>query len=173
MKMQTGIIIIAPHEVQAFAAPLMQQYAPASAVRVPAHITVLYPFVPLEHLNQACAKVSEICTSVTPFDITLQGYYAFPQVAFINPVNPAPIQALFRKIFAVFPEYPPYEGAFGADLHPHMTVGEFASIEAQQAAVLPPFEPITFRAERLHVLYGPIDLALPWITHAVIPLAGR
>ena len=172
MKMQTAIIIVAPHEVQAIASPLMRRYAPDSAIRVPPHITVLYPFVPVEGLDEACKKVRTICANVAPFDITLRGYDSFPKVAFMMPANPEPIQALFRQIFAAFPECPPYGGAFGHDLHPHMTVGEFADVEAQQAAILPDYAPITFRAERVHVLYGPIDVALPWITRAVIPLQG-
>lgn len=170
MKLETAIIIVAPHDVQTVAVPLLRQYAPETLIRVPPHITVLYPFVPVNRLDEACAKLNEICASVPAFDITMTGYDSFPKVAFMNPANPAPIQAVFRKIFAAFPECPPYGGAFGNDLHPHMTVGEFATIEAQQAAVLPDYAPTTFRAKRLHVMYGPIDRALSWITHAVIPL---
>lgn len=170
MDMQTVIMIVAPHEVQAVAIPLLRQYAPETLIRVPAHITILYPFVAVERLDEACATVREICAEVEPFEVTLQGYDSFPKVAFINPVNPEPIQAVFRKIFAAFPECPPYGGVFGNDLHPHMTVGEFASVEAQQGAVLPDYTPITFRVERLHVMYGPAVVPLPWITRAVMPL---
>lgn len=170
MELTTAIIIAAPHEVQAVAVPLLQRYAPDTSVRVPAHITVLFPFVPVERLAVASVKLREICASIAPFDITMQGYDFFPGVAFMNPLNPAPIQAVFRKIFAAFPECPPYGGQFGHDLHPHMTVGEFASDDERKAAVLPDYTPMTFRAERLHLIYGPINAALPWITFDVIPL---
>ncbi len=172
MEMTTAIIIVAPHEVQAVAGPLLQRYAPETSVRVPAHITLLFPFVAPERLGEVSKKLREICAPIAPFDITMQGYDSFPGVTFMNPANPAPIQAVFRKIYAGFPECPPYGGQFGHDLHPHMTIGEFASQAEQQAAILPDYAPITFRVERLHLIYGPINLALPWITYDVIPLNG-
>jgi hypothetical protein len=54
-----------------------------------------------------------------------------------------------------------------------MTVGEFVSDAERQAAALPDYEPITFQAERLHLVYGPIDRALPWIVSDVIPLKAQ
>jgi 2'-5' RNA ligase len=172
MELQTTIMIVAPHEVQAIAVPILRRYAPETLIRVPAHLTVMYPFVPISQLDEASTKVHEICAGVSPFEITMRGYDSFPNVAFMNPTNPEPIQELFRRIFAAFPECPPYGGAFGNDLHPHMTVGEFANAEEQQAAVLPVYESVTFQVKQVHVLYGPINLALPWITHSVIPLGG-
>ncbi len=171
--MTTTIMIVAPHSVQAIAAPIMRRCAHDTLIRVPAHLTVLFPFVPYERLDEASERVREICASIAPFDITMSGYDSFPGVAFMTPVDPEPIKAVFRRIYAAFPECPPYDGAHGNDLHPHMTVGEFASEAEQQAAALPDYEPITFSAERLHIEYGLHKVALPWITHSVIPLGGR
>jgi hypothetical protein len=53
-----------------------------------------------------------------------------------------------------------------------MTVGEFASQAEQQAAILPHYEPITFQAAKLHLMYGPMEFTLPWITYDVIPFGG-
>jgi len=50
-------------------------------------------------------------------------------VIFMKPANPEPIKAIFRQIYDAFPLYPPYGGAFGNDLHPHVTVGEFKNNE--------------------------------------------
>src|SRR5262249_13355877 len=120
MELTTAIIIVASHHVQAVAVPLLQRYAPDTAVRVPPHITILFPFVTVERLGEAAIKLREVCAPIKPFDITMQGYDSFPGVAFMNPANPALIQAVFRKIYAAFPECPPYGGQFGHDLHPHM-----------------------------------------------------
>jgi 2'-5' RNA ligase len=171
--MATTIMITAPHPVQAIAVPLLRRYAADTLVRVPAHFTVLFPFVPLERLDSASQTVREICASIAPFDITLSGYDSFPGVAFMTALDPEPIQAVFRRIYAAFPECPPYEGAYGNDLHPHMTVGEFASEAEQEAAILPHYEPISFRVDRLHVMYGLHKVALPWITHSVIRLSNQ
>jgi 2'-5' RNA ligase len=171
MILNTAIIIVPSQEVLAIATPTQQRFAPDSSIRIPPHITVLFPFVSYEHLDAACEGVAHICQKIAPFEITMDGYDSFPKVAFMRPADPRPIQAVFRQIYAAFPQCKPYNGEFGDDLHPHMTVGEFASEAEQTAAELPDYEPITFRAERLHVIYGRWE-RLPWITRAVIPLKG-
>lgn len=172
MQLATAVSIVAPHPVQAIAVPLLKQYAPDTLIRVPAHITLLFPFVPVDRLGEASLTLRALCANEPSFEITLRGYGAFPGVVFMSPADPEPIKALFRKIYAAFPDCPPYKGQFGDDLHPHMTVAEFASAADQSAAVLPPYEPVTFRAEQIHLMYGPVDLALPWIVYDVIPLHG-
>lgn len=168
----TAIVILAPHSVQTIAVPLLHQYAPDALLRVPAHLTVLFPFVPPERLDDASHKVSKICSDMAPFEVTMSGYGFFPNVAFMSPVDHEPIKAVFRRIYAVFPECPPYGGDFGEDLHPHMTVGVFATEAEREAVVLPDYEPITFRVDRLHILQGIAKAALPWITHDIIPLGA-
>jgi 2'-5' RNA ligase len=172
MNLSTTVMIVAPHDVQAIAVPILRQYAPETLIRVPAHITLLYPFVPVEHLDNACVMLQEVCAEIPPFEITLSGYDSFPGIAFMKLADPEPIRAVFRRIFEAFPDYPPYGGRFGNELNPHMTVAEFTSEARQQATTMPAYDPITFQARRLHVVYGAPGIALPWITHAVIPLAG-
>lgn len=171
MQLVSAIVIYAPHEVQQVAAPLMRQYAPDDFVRVPPHITLLFPFAPYERLPEAVPVLRDIFAQTTPFDITLDGYGQFPGVTYLKPADPAPIQALYRKVFAAFPEYPPYEGRFGTEtIAPHMTVGVFADEAAQQAAVYPDYPPLTFRVTRAHLSYGISRAALPWLTYEVLPL---
>jgi 2'-5' RNA ligase len=164
--LETTIMIVAPHPVQDIAVPILHRYAPDTLIRVPAHLTVLYPFAPVKQLDEASAIVRDIAATIAPFDITMQGYGRFPRVTFMQPEDPEPIKAVFRRMYAAFPQCPPYGGAYGNELHPHMTVGEFATQAEQAAAILPEYQPVTFRAERLHILYGPPRAALPWITHS-------
>jgi 2'-5' RNA ligase len=172
MELTTAIMIVAPHELQAIAVPMLRRYAPETLARVPAHLTVLYPFVAYERLDEACAQLYRICANIAPFEVTMAGYAEFPGVIYMPPRNPQLIKRVFRRIYRHFPECPPYGGAFGDDLTPHMTVGEFETQEEQRAAraTMPRYTPLTFRAARLHVLYGIERIMLPWLTHAVIPL---
>ncbi|MCC7450107.1 MAG: 2'-5' RNA ligase family protein [Anaerolineae bacterium] len=171
MDIETGLAIIAPPEVQAVAVPLFKRYTIDELIHAPPLITLTFPFVPYADLDQACATLRTICAGIAPFDVILQGYGQFPGVAFMNPANPAPIQNLYRAIYARFPDYPPFEGRYGTELHPHLSVAFFASEAEQQAAHLPAYDPITFRVERIHVLYGAARPAgLPYITYDVIPL---
>lgn len=171
MEYSTAIVILAPHPVQALAIPLMQQHNFASMMRVPAHITILFPFVSLADLSAACRQLRTLCADQPPFIVTMDGYGAFPTVIYMKPADPAPIQALYRAVHAQFPDYPPYHGAFGSDtITPHMTLGEFKTEAEREAILLPLYEPISFPVNRLHVIAGSEHAALPWITYDVIPL---
>ncbi len=170
MELTTTIMIGAPHEIQAIAAPTLRQYAFETLIRVPAHITVLYPFVPFEQLDSACVTLRDLCAEIAPFDITMKGYNSFPDIVYMEPQDDTLIRALCQKVFSAFPDCPPYRGIHGNEPTPHMTVGEFASAEEQAAALLPDYEPVTFRAAQLHVMYGVDNSAMTWLTHAVIAL---
>src|SRR5450432_2499221 len=136
MEYRSAVVIIAPYRVQAFAVPLMRSHCFESMMRVPAHITVLFPFVPVSDLNTACRRLRELCASVPTFDVTLNGYGQFPTVVYLKPANPEPIKALFQLVHAQFPTYPPYQGMFGSDdITPHMTVGEFENEAARDRAI--------------------------------------
>ncbi len=172
MNLSTAIVIFAPHEVQAIATPIMRQYATETLIRVPAHVTLMFPFVPFEQLDEAARTVKSICSNIAPFDITLSGYGQFPGVIFMQPANPEPIKAVFRQIYDAFPLFPPYGDAFGYDLHPHLTVAEFNNDEEQRAVWLPDYAPLTFLAERVHLIYGIHREPLPWLTHSVIQFDG-
>jgi len=172
MDITTALVIIPPHEVQAIAVPLLRQYMPDGPVRLPAHITLLYPFAPLDDLPAARLRLQTCCTGIEPFPITLHDFGHFPDVVYMQILNPEPVKNLFRQINAAFPEYPPYEGRYGNDLHPHITVGKVPDDAETRAALLPDYEPITFMVNRLHVLSGVEDSALPWLTEAVVPFGN-
>ena len=168
----TAIVIVMPHEVQAVAAPIVRQYAPETLIRVRPHITLLFPFVPYDQLETACKTLRDVAQQIAPFTVTLDGYGEFPGVIYMKPADPAPIQAVFRQLYAAFPEYPPYEGQFGDDLQPHMSIAHFESAADQAAVSLPNYRPITFHVDRLHLWYGVSDPDLAWLTYDVIRLRG-
>jgi len=170
----SALVIMAPYRVQAFAVSLRRQYSFDGMMRVPAHITVLFPFAPPDQLDQVTDHLHDLYADTQPFDVTLDGYGYFPRATYMRPLYPSPIKALFRRVHTIFPEYPPYRGAFGDDdITPHMTVGEFASEAERQQAVFPPYAPLTFRVRCLHLIVGVEHEPIPWITHDVIPLGRR
>ena len=96
----------------------------AARVGVPAHVTVAYPFKPVERLTTAdFGALSELFADTSPFELTFAatGWFA-DEVLFLDPTDPAPITALTRLVESAFPQYPIYGGAFD-DVHPHLTVG--------------------------------------------------
>lgn len=173
MEYSSALVIVAPPEVQVAAAPLRLKYGFEGMLRVPAHITILFPFIPLEQLDAVAVRLRQLYADFPPFDVTLDGYGNFPTTTYLNITDPTPIKALFQRVHAAYPQYPPYRGTFGADdITPHMTVGEFTSEIERAAAEFPAYEPITFHVSRLHLLIGVEHEPIPWITHDLIPLGG-
>jgi len=167
-------MIVPPHELQAIASPILYRYAHDTLIRVPVHLTVLFPFVAYQRLPEACGILREITASIAPFDVTMSGYDQFPGTIFMAPIDPKPIHNIFKRIYTRFPECPPYSGKFGDDLHPHMTVAEFESEDDLGSALksLPDYRPTTFHVDRLHVMYGIEREPIPWLTHDIIPLGS-
>jgi 2'-5' RNA ligase len=172
MKLETGVIIVGGHNVQAVAVPLMLRYSPHLLTIFPAEITLLFPFVPIDELDVASQTLRTIGREIAPFEITLRGYGQSPRCTFMTPADPAPILAVFHRLSAAFPHYLPYRGAFGNELHPHMTVAQFDDEAAQHQAEFPEYGSISFMVDRLHVVHGPDTMDRPWLTYDVIPLSG-
>jgi 2'-5' RNA ligase len=156
--------------VQAFAYPLRERYDSESFEQVPAHITLLYPFVPPAQIDIAIDQLTSTCATFPAFELTLDRYGRFEDAIFLEPSNPAPINDLYHHLIAAYPEYPAYAGEHGDDLHFHLTLARFKSPAEGDAIELPPNPSFTFTVKRLHLYLGVPDTHEPFIPRAVIPL---
>jgi 2'-5' RNA ligase len=145
------------------------------AARVPAHLTVLYPFVAPSAITAATiADVAEAVATVSAFDCEFCATRWFgEEVVWLAPRPDEPFRALTRAVSAAFPDYPPYGGAYD-DVVPHLTVGDrlpggVAELRAAEADVLRQL-PIRARISRVWLMIGH---ASPGSWHAVaeLPLA--
>jgi 2'-5' RNA ligase len=173
MELETALLILPPPEVQAFAHPIRARYDPKASIQVPAHITLLYPFAPPEELETTLDRLAQVANECTSFDLTLDRYGQFEGVCFLEPSDPEPIRNLHRRLAEFFPEYPIYKGEHGDELHPHMTLARYESIEEMQRIELPPVPSFTFRIRRLHLYLGSENDNVPFIPLAVIRLRRR
>jgi 2'-5' RNA ligase len=101
----------------------------SAALGVPAHVTVLYPFVPPDRIGRDTHDaLRELVTSMTPFPAELRAVDAFgdDDVVYLAPEPAAAFRALTVAVWARFPAHPPYEGRFD-DLVPHLTVADAAA----------------------------------------------
>src|SRR4029077_9743166 len=95
---------------------------------VPAHVTLLYPFIPAGNLDVSVRHaLAEIAAEHEPFDVRFTRVGRFPTVVYVAPDPPEPFHRVTEAIHTRFPDFPPYEGAFEVVI-PHLTVVE--SIEA-------------------------------------------
>lgn len=129
-------------EAEACVAALRERYDPSSAIGVPAHITILYPFMPPSAIDDAVLRqVGEVLSSFRAFGFRLRRIARFPGVVYLAPEPDQAMKDLTRALAARFTAYPPYGGQH-ADVVPHLTVAqatepELAVAERELRARLP------------------------------------
>lgn len=91
---------------------------------IPAHITVLFPFMPPEMIDAAArTRLERLFADVSRFSFRLTGTRWFgEEVLWLAPHDPGPFRVLTRRVYRAFPAFPPFEGQF-ADTVPHLTIG--------------------------------------------------
>jgi 2'-5' RNA ligase len=170
MEFETALLIIPPAKVQTFAYPIRERYDTESFNRVPAHITLLYPFVTSDQVDEAVNKLQPICSKFQPFDLVLDKYGRFEKAIYLEPSNSESILKLFEEVSTAFPEYPIYQGEHGDTLHPHLTLASFDDPTEAETIELPPSPYFSFAVNRLHIYLGSPEASEPYIPTAVIPL---
>ena len=171
MSFETALLIVPPRDVQVFSFPLREQYdTDAFKKNLPAHLTLLYPFVPLDLVEQAVETLSALCREYPPFELTLDRYGTFPDTLFLEPSNPEPLIQLHRSLAEAFPDYPVYLGEHGQALHPHLTLARVAPPQTIHHISLPPVPSFTFPVDKLHLYLGSTTEDIAFIPRAVIPL---
>jgi hypothetical protein len=147
----------------------------AAAWGVPAHVTVLYPFVPPPAITTTViAVLADAVGSVSAFGCEFAATAWFgEEVVWLAPRPGEPFRALTRAVSAAFPGYLPYGGVYD-DVVPHLTVGDrpaggVSELRAAEADVLR-WLPIEARVSRVWLMTGN---AAPgsWQTVAELALA--
>jgi 2'-5' RNA ligase len=134
---QSALFVVVP-EAEPWVHTLRSQYDPSAQVGVPAHVSVLFPFMPPENLTDAVLKrLRALFRTFAPFTFTLERIARFPQTTYLAPEPPDTFAAMTAALVREFPDYPPYGGRFGQVI-PHLTVADqseaFASIAERELA---------------------------------------
>ncbi len=160
----------------AAAEPLVRRHRlaldPVAPLGVPAHITVLYPFVRPEAVDQTVYDaITEVLTRFEAFDFSLNAVRRFDNgLLYLAPEPTEPFAAITAALNARWPEHPPYGGAFSSVI-PHLSVamadGQSAgTLESELSGGLP----VQSRAEAVWLMEGqPEDR---WTIRAVFPLSA-
>jgi 2'-5' RNA ligase len=121
---------------------------------VPAHITLLFPFLPTEKIDARLhADLGELFAAHPAFSFSLTHVARFPdEVAWLAPEPVEPFKALTETISSQYPEYPPYEGIYDEVIH-HLTVAEGGTeLQDEVDAALTPHLPIQANAKTVALL---------------------
>jgi len=152
--LRSGLIVTVPQAEPAVSA-WRSQLDPMAALGVPAHLTVLFPFVPPAGIDEATrTTLRELLSSVTTFDFSLVATRWFADtVVWLAPDPDAPFRVLTQAVADAFPAYPPYGGQF-PDPVPHLTIADRGPPEAMHAAEqqLQPALPIRSTARSVTLL---------------------
>jgi len=148
----------------------------AAALGVPAHVTVLYPFVPPPAITAATIEaLAAAVGAVRAFGCRFPATAWFGrEVMWLAPRPDEPFRALTRAVQAAFPGYLPYRGVHD-DVVPHLTVGarpagsvaELLAAEAEVAGALP----VSARVRHVWLMAGTAATG-SWRTVAELPLAA-
>jgi hypothetical protein len=119
---RSALVVPIP-EVDATFGDVRRAHDPSGRDGMPAHVTVLTPFVPIDAWNDAHAhRLRGALEGIHPFDARIRRAGRFGSTTlFLVPEPERPFLMLARRVAEAFPEYPPYGGAF-SQVHPHLTL---------------------------------------------------
>jgi 2'-5' RNA ligase superfamily len=121
MTRGTALIIPVPEAETAVGAIRLEHNASA-ALGVPAHITILFPFVPLEQLDDDA--LGDLIGRFPAFDFTLDRVERFDNgLVWLHPSPSWRFADLTAAVWQRWPDQPPYGGGFD-QVVPHLTVSE-------------------------------------------------
>lgn len=164
--------IIVPVAVPIPVRRLRDRMDPSAAQGVPAHVTLIYPFMAPEALDDSVrTNIERIVRSEPAFPFTLTRVGRWPDVVYLVPDPEEPFKRLIDALSAAFPDFPPYGGAHEIVV-PHLTVAQDPRPEYLAAAehALPAMLPIRDVAREAWLIAHTAEQ--PWHTHWRLPLGA-
>lgn len=172
MPLESSLDIHVP-EAEALLAPWRQRYHACAALGVPAHITLLYPFLPPAQITPALLEELRLFFSKIPsFRFTLARLGRFPEahILYLAPEPAEPIHEQIELLTHRYPGTPPYGGAF-TKVTPHVTIARTADPEVVQhiTEAFQHMQPIEIRVKETYLMAQQPDQH--WHIHTRFPLA--
>ena len=127
MKPDESALVILVPDAEALVKPFRDAHDPAAAAGMPAHVTLLYPFLSPAEINEAVLGELHRCfLQFAPFRYALGAPRRFsPGVLYLALEPEEPFRRLTLAIWDRYPQTPPYGGEHD-DIVPHLTVASLA-----------------------------------------------
>ena len=151
---------------------------PSARDGVPAHLTVLYPFLPPAEIGpDVVTELARLFHGVHRFAFILDRVRWFGEsVVWLGPSDESPFRTLTGLASTAYPSCPPYGGGH-PDTVPHLTIGHLGGMSEMHAAAeaVAPLLPIRAEATEVTLMAGPETGPQPrppgrWTTVASFPL---
>lgn len=150
-----GVLVVPVPELEPFVRSRWQHYEPGWVSRDPgfthAHVTALAPYLPAP-TDDDLDLVAKVAATTDPFDFLLADVEVFPGgTIYLRPDPVAPFAELSERLWAAFPQCPPYAGEY--DVAPHLTLDHLAGdvTLAATRSLLGDAVPARCRADRLEL----------------------
>lgn len=163
--------IIVPVQVPVPVNLLRNRMDPSAAQGVPAHVTLIYPFMaPALLKDDVRRQVEQIIAAEQAFPFVLASVQRWPNVVYLAPEPAEPFRRLTNALTQAFPDYPPYSGVH-QNVVPHLTVAQDVPEDYYAAAehALPGMLPIRDVAREAWLIGHTPDQ--PWHTLWRLPFA--
>ena len=103
---------------------------PSARRGMPAHVTILYPWIPLGELTADDeSDLAALIKAVPSFDVSLNDIQRFPQTLWLAPYPADPFVRLTMDVEKRWPAYEPYSGRF-QNVEPHLSIGDAVDPDA-------------------------------------------
>lgn len=164
---KSAVIVPVP-ETDPLVASHRRALSPKATASAPAHVTVLYPFVPPSRICEGTiATIEAALAGFRAFDCVFDQVKWFDdEVVWLEPSPDEHFRALTRAMWNRFPAHPPYAGEH-PDTVPHLTVvdSRIGDPESKRRAAVDISSalPIHARIDRVRLVAGD-DERGPWRT---------
>lgn len=129
---ETSALIVEVPEAEPYVSEYRDKHDPTVQWGVPAHITLLFPFLPpLSITAEHHTMLRTVTSQVKPFTLQLAAVNEFPGVLWLDPSPAHHLIRLTHLLWEAFPETPPYGGQHDR-IHPHLTVAMTADEETHE-----------------------------------------
>ena len=106
----------------------------AARLGVPAHVTILYPWLPVAALTgESRAALGRIADETRMFDVGFGAVRRWPGIVYLEPEPAWQFRALIDRLATRYPEFPPYGGTI-EEVIPHLTLVENAQAPLEDIA---------------------------------------
>jgi hypothetical protein len=161
MPRRTALIVAVP-EAEPHVAELRLAHDSSARLGVPAHITILFPFLDGADVDEYA--LADLLAGFACFDFALAELDRFPDgPVWLRPEPSGPFAELTSAVWQRWPDHPPYEGVHDVVI-PHLTVSE-TPIEVEVEL------PIRARAREVTLIET--DAAGRWFRRRGFPLGER
>jgi len=120
---ESALVVFVP-EAESLLSRIRKTHEYLASLVMPAHITLLYPFKDPDKIDKAVRQaLTRYFRTIPRFRFSLTRTGRFPGVLYLVPEPSEPFLHLIEGLCNLYPEHPPYGGAYARVL-PHLTVAE-------------------------------------------------